>query len=94
MRPRPLSLLTICILAVVLVASQPARAQAGAWCAHYAAGLGGINCRFADYVTCVTDLRGIGGWCERNMFYRGPLARPAKSRPGRALHRRRHRAPQ
>ena len=93
MREPRISILTIgATLAVALVGLLPATAQAGPWCAHYAAGEGGINCGFAAYEQCAVDLRGIGGWCARNMFYNGPDpdAAPARSVSRQRPHKRRH----
>jgi hypothetical protein len=89
MRLRLTPILTVGTAAVALLWSQAAGAQMGPWCAHYAAGLGGMSCRFPSYVECVTDLRGIGGWCERNMFYVEPeAAAKPRARSGKRAQKR------
>jgi hypothetical protein len=93
MRPGLTSILAIGTIAFALVGSHPARAQGGPWCAQYAAGVGGKSCGFLTYQQCMADLRGVGGWCERNMFYRGPesAGTPPRSHSDARRHRRGHR---
>ncbi len=44
------------------------------WCAQYGGphGDGGRNCGFTTFAQCMATVSGIGGFCERNPFYRGP----------------------
>ena len=77
MRARLTMILAIGACTLALVGPPSARAQGAPWCAHYAGGYGGVNCGFATYQQCAADLPGIGGWCERNMFYRAPDAKAA-----------------
>ena len=51
------------------------------WCAAYGGGKGGgggRNCGFVSYEQCMETIRGMGGFCEQNLFYTGPAERPAK----------------
>jgi len=48
------------------------------WCAQYSGRDGGRNCGFSTLEQCRATVSGIGGFCERNLFYNGPAARPAK----------------
>ena len=41
-------------------------------------GGGGRNCGFVSYEQCMETIRGMGGFCEQNLFYTGPAERPAK----------------
>lgn len=49
------------------------------WCAQYGGGRGGggRNCGFVSFEQCMATVRGIGGFCEQNLFYTGPAKRPA-----------------
>jgi len=52
----------------------PARAEIEyPWCAHYSGGEqgGGRNCGFSTLEQCQATVSGIGGFCERNLFYPG-----------------------
>ena len=49
------------------------------WCARYGGDMGGAsNCGFSTYEQCMATVSGIGGFCEKNLFYTGAAARPAK----------------
>jgi len=52
----------------------PARAIEYPWCAQYGGpgGEGGRNCGFTTFAQCMATVSGIGGFCERNLFYKGP----------------------
>ena len=60
--------------------ASPASAIEYPWCAQYAGGPagGGRNCAFVSYAQCMATSRGMGGFCEPNLFYTGPNDRPAK----------------
>jgi hypothetical protein len=45
------------------------------WCAAYSSRT--KNCGFVTFEQCLATISGIGGFCERNPFYR---PRPAKKR--------------
>ena len=47
------------------------------WCAQYGGrgGEGGRNCGFVSFEQCMATVSGIGGFCERNLFYKGPPPR-------------------
>jgi uncharacterized protein DUF3551 len=60
-------------------AAAPAHAIEYPWCAQYGRfGDGGRNCGFVSYGQCMATVSGIGGFCERNSFYKG--REPAKRR--------------
>jgi hypothetical protein len=59
-----------------------ARAQNYPWCAHYDKGDGGMNCGFTSFAQCLTDVSGLGGFCEQNNTYVPPAApAPSPHRP-------------
>lgn len=55
------------------------------WCAQYTGGEngGGRNCGFTTREQCMNTVRGIGGFCEPNLFYFDRADQPAKNRPRR-----------
>jgi len=54
-------------------ATTPSYAIEYPWCAQYGRfGGGGRNCGFVSYGQCLATVSGIGGFCERNSFYKGP----------------------
>ena len=58
--------------------THPAAAIEYPWCAQYSGrGGGGRNCGFVSFEQCMETVRGMGGFCERNLFYTGPTERPA-----------------
>jgi len=66
-------------IAAMTVLARPAAAIEYPWCAQY----GGVsdsgrNCGFSTLAQCMATVSGIGGGCERNLFYAGPTERPAK----------------
>jgi hypothetical protein len=72
--------------AAMAALARPAAAIEYPWCAQYSGdGGGGRNCGFSTIEQCLATVSGIGGFCERNLFYTGPAERPAKrARKGRA----------
>ena len=58
-----------------------AKAQDYPWCANYTKG--STSCSFVTFEQCMTDVSGIGGFCERNTQYHAATA-PARQKP-RAL---------
>jgi hypothetical protein len=48
------------------------------WCAQYGGEGADLNCGFVSREQCMETARGMGGFCERNLFYTGPTERPAK----------------
>ncbi len=46
------------------------------WCAQYGRD-GGRNCGFVTLEQCMATVSGIGGFCERNSFYKEPPAKRA-----------------
>jgi len=58
--------------------ARPAAAIEYPWCAQYSGSGGGArNCGFVSSEQCMETIRGMGGFCERNLFYTGPTERPA-----------------
>ena len=68
-------------LAAAIAFAQPAQAIIEyPWCAQYGIrGDGGRNCGFTTLAQCQATVSGIGGFCERNTFYRGPVKRSRSS---------------
>jgi hypothetical protein len=73
-------------IAAMAALARPAAAIEYPWCAQYGGtdGDGGRNCGFVSYEQCMETVRGMGGFCERNLFSTGPTERPAK--PARKRH--------
>lgn len=71
---RPALLAVAIATALTLLASAAGQAQTYPWCAQYGGfgGGGGRNCGFVSYAQCMATVHGIGGFCERNLFYSGP----------------------
>jgi hypothetical protein len=71
-----------------LAASQLIAPAAGAetyypWCANYGGDMGGSsNCGFSTLEQCLATVSGIGGSCDRNLFYVDAVKqnRPARKR--------------
>jgi Protein of unknown function (DUF3551) len=71
-----LALFTFCVaIALTSAMSTPARAEIQyPWCAVYGmAGDLGTNCGFSTLEQCRATVSGIGGSCEPNQFYKGPV---------------------
>jgi hypothetical protein len=68
----------LCAAALMSLAAfvPTAQAEEYPWCAFYGgADLGGAtNCGFVSFQQCMQTVSGIGGFCDRNNFYR-PLVR-------------------
>lgn len=62
---KALLLSAIVVASAVMVAS--AGAATGRWCAVYENAEGGKNCYFATHRQCMADLKGKGGFCQRNV---------------------------
>jgi Protein of unknown function (DUF3551) len=67
-------------IAAMAALARPAAAIEYPWCAQYGGedGDGGRNCGFVSREQCMETARGMGGFCERNLFYTGAAERPAK----------------
>ncbi len=73
-------LFAVIVLAPLTAFPRPAAAIEYPWCAQYGGmGDGGRNCGFSTLAQCMATVSGIGGDCERNLFYEGPAERPTKS---------------
>lgn len=81
-------ILAATLIAVVTVVLTPAAGMADPyqWCAVYSGGMGGggTNCGFVTIEQCRATVSGIGGFCDPNPFYTGPVERPAKRTRKRA----------
>jgi hypothetical protein len=72
-------LLHCAVVAVALLAA-PTMSHAQSpydypWCAYYSRTSGATSCYFRSYQQCMTTLSGIGGFCMRSPYYRGPAPR-------------------
>jgi hypothetical protein len=60
------------LVATGLVTTQAA-AQNYPWCSIYSGDMGGAkNCGFISFEQCMANVHGIGGFCQRNDWYRPP----------------------
>jgi hypothetical protein len=77
----PLAVATM-LAAPVLLMPKAGHAEPYKWCAVYSGGRGGgaRNCGFVSWEQCMQTVRGMGGFCEINLFYTGPEERPVKHR--------------
>ena len=74
-----LAFLAALTIAAMLAPARPAAAIEYPWCAQYTGDDdGGRNCGFVSHEQCMQTVRGMGGFCERNLFYTGAAERPAK----------------
>lgn len=75
----PALFVTIALVAL-MTPIRPAAAIEYPWCAQYSGeeGDGGRNCGFVSREQCMETVRGMGGFCEANLFYPGPAERPKK----------------
>ncbi len=76
-----LSLSFLAAIAVLeLIAPPSGQADPYKWCATYGSGRGGgaRNCGFVSFEQCLQTIHGMGGFCERNLFYSGPAEQPVK----------------
>jgi Protein of unknown function (DUF3551) len=69
-------------VAIVIMAGfvSPTLANEYPWCAQYSGGPngGGRNCGFVSQAQCMETIRGMGGFCEQNLFLLAPRDRSAK----------------
>ncbi len=53
------------------------------WCARVVTKTAATSCYYASKELCMQTISGVGGYCYQNPTYRGPAARPGRSRrPG------------
>ncbi len=75
----PALFVTIALIAL-MTPIRPAAAIEYPWCAQYSGEEGGgRNCGFVSREQCMETVRGMGGFCEPNLFYPGPAERPKKA---------------
>ena len=72
--------LSLTALAVISTfTAPPAQAEPYQWCAVYTGKEDGArNCGFVSREQCMETVRGMGGFCDRNLFYTGPEERPMR----------------
>ena len=72
------------LIDVASMSATPARAAIEyPWCAQYGGGQGGgggRNCGFVSYEQCMETSRGMGGFCEPNLFYPGSVNDTSQSK--------------
>jgi hypothetical protein len=67
------------LAALTVFTPSAGQAESYAWCAAYGSKFGGSrNCGFVTLAQCRETILGMGGFCERNLFYTGPAERSAK----------------
>jgi hypothetical protein len=65
-------LFVITVLGAAMFGSA-AQAQNYPWCSIYSGDMGGAqNCGFVSFQQCLENVRGIGGFCQRNDWYQSP----------------------
>jgi hypothetical protein len=67
------SIFLVAVLTALAAVTAPAAAQSPTsypWCMKGARG--GTSCYFNSYQECGVTLSGLGGWCMRSPYYRGP----------------------
>ena len=71
-------LFAILAICVGIAATTRAEAQNYPWCSYYTSGGGGggTNCGFTTFQQCLDNMRGIGGFCDRNTQYQPPPGGP------------------
>lgn len=77
--------LVFALTALTVILPSAGQADPYPWCAQYGSGRGGggRNCGFVTLEQCRATVSGIGGFCERNLFYTGPAERPVKRKRNR-----------
>ena len=67
-------LFAILAICVGIAATTRAEAQNYPWCSYYynSGSGGGTNCGFTTFQQCLDNMRGIGGFCDRNTQYQPP----------------------
>ncbi len=81
MRLTRIVIFTLAVIATLTVAATaPAQEHIEyPWCANYGRG-GGSNCGFSTFEQCLTTLRGMGGFCDPNPFYKLRAPEPLRYR--------------
>ncbi len=74
------SAIVVMLAAPALFMPTAGHAEPYKWCATFGSGRGGgaRNCGFVTWEQCMQTVHGMGGFCDRNLFYTGPEERPAK----------------
>jgi Protein of unknown function (DUF3551) len=67
------SIFAVAVFTALAAVTIPAAAQSSTsfpWCMKGARG--GTSCYFHSYQDCAATVSGLGGWCIRNPYHRGP----------------------
>jgi hypothetical protein len=65
------------LAAIVMTQPTPAKAETQyPWCAHFSDGSGVTSCGFDSSEQCEINVRGMGGYCDKNLTYQAPVAAP------------------
>ena len=68
-------LLGLGVTAAMIALAPRAQAQSNyPWCSYYGSGFSGTNCGFTSFEQCLENVRGIGGFCQKNDWYRPSAA--------------------
>jgi hypothetical protein len=67
-------ILIVLSILVAFAMRSHAVAQTYPWCANYSKGC--TTCSFVTLAQCMADVSGIGGFCERNDWYKPTAATP------------------
>jgi hypothetical protein len=66
------ALFIVASLAALGAVTGSAQAQNFPWCSYYNGSDGARNCGFVSFEQCQQNVRGIGGFCNRNPQYSPP----------------------
>lgn len=66
------ALLIVGTIVGMTTALTSAHAQNYPWCSYYSGTGGARNCGFVTFEQCQQNVRGIGGFCQRNPEYSPP----------------------
>jgi Protein of unknown function (DUF3551) len=87
MQNKLVALFSLVTIACISATATPARAEIEyPWCAVYNMKGGGTNCGFSTFDQCRATISGIGGSCEPNQFYKGPINNDSKPKPRKKRH--------
>ena len=72
--------LTALVLAGTALLAQPAKADPYPWCAIYGGNDGTQSCYYMTFQQCLTQIQGLGGFCNQNPGYTGPAVSERQQR--------------
>ena len=70
--------MTVGVAAAAAFAPSKVHADPYRWCAVLNMGDAAYNCGFVTLEQCRATVSGVGGFCEINQFYSGPVRKPEK----------------